>query len=80
LQYATQKGGTWKKLHPSEEVEGIIIITYNCNMSTPIALEGFIAKGKTHKVFTIILHTPQVTQATTLLEAKPKQIIYIGCE
>jgi hypothetical protein len=34
--------------------------------------KGFIAKGKAHKVFTIILRTPQVTQATSLHEAKPE--------
>jgi hypothetical protein len=33
-----------------------------------------------HKVLTIILHTPQVTQAMSLLEAKPKWIFYIGCD
>jgi hypothetical protein len=49
------------------------------NMNAPTALEGFIAKGKAHKVFTIILHTSQLTQATSLPETKPNRIIYIGC-
>jgi hypothetical protein len=40
----------------------------------------FIASGKTHKALTIILHTPQVTQAMSLLESKPKQKNYIGCD
>jgi hypothetical protein len=49
-------------------------------MNAPTALEGFITKGKAHKVFTIIVHTPQMTQAMSLPEVKPKQIIYIGCD
>jgi hypothetical protein len=36
-------------------------------MKTLIALEGFIARGKEQKVPTIIMHTPQVTQATSFL-------------
>jgi hypothetical protein len=40
----------------------------------------FIASGRVHKVLTFILHTLQVTQATSLPKAKPKQKIYIGCD
>jgi hypothetical protein len=36
-------------------------LTYNYNRSAFTTLEGSIVKGKTHKVLTIILHTPQVT-------------------
>ncbi len=37
-----------------------------------------IARGKVHKIFTIIMHTSQMTQATSLLETRPKQIFDIG--
>jgi hypothetical protein len=32
------------------------------------------------EVFTIILHTLQVTQSMSIPEAKPKWIFYIGCD
>jgi hypothetical protein len=32
-------------------------------MSTLTALKGFIARNKEQEVITIIMHTPQVTQA-----------------
>jgi len=47
-------------------------------MKTVTTPKDFIAKAKMHKVFTIILHTIEVTQATSLLEAKPKPIFDIG--
>ncbi len=47
-------------------------LTYDWNKNALTTLEGFITKGKVHKVFTIILHTPQVTQATSLPKSKPK--------
>jgi hypothetical protein len=40
--------------------------------------EGFIARGRMHKVFIIILHTMQVIQAMSLFEAQPKTICNIG--
>jgi hypothetical protein len=49
-------------------------------MSVVTTLECFIASGKTHEVFTIILHTSEVTQTTNLPKPKPKQIFYIGCD
>jgi hypothetical protein len=55
-------------------------LTYDWNMSALTTPKCFIASGKMHKVLTIILHTPQVTKATSLLEAKPKQFFYIGCD
>jgi hypothetical protein len=47
-------------------------------MSALTALEIFIAKAIVHKVFTIILHTMQVTQPTSLPKIKPKIIFDIG--
>jgi hypothetical protein len=47
-------------------------------MNALITLEGFIARGKVHKVLTIILHTMKVTQTTSLPEAQPKTIFNIG--
>jgi hypothetical protein len=44
---------------------------YECTTT----LKGF----KTHKVLTIIMYTPQVTQVTSLFKAKAKQFFYIGC-
>jgi hypothetical protein len=41
-------------------------LTYNRNMSALIAPKGFIVRSKMHKVFMIILHTPQVIQAMSL--------------
>ncbi len=49
-------------------------------MNTLTTLEGFIARATMHKVFTIIQHTLQVTQAMNLPKAKPKWIFYIGCD
>jgi hypothetical protein len=49
-------------------------------MSTFTAPRCFIVRSKTHKVLTIVLHTPQVTQATSLPKAKPKRIFYISCD
>jgi hypothetical protein len=46
-------------------------------MGALTALEGFIVRSKVHKVFTIIMHTPQVTQAKKLPKAKPKQIFIL---
>ncbi len=53
-------------------------LTYDWNKNALTTLEGFIATGKVHKVFIIILHTPQVTQAMNLPKSKPKWIFYIG--
>jgi hypothetical protein len=47
-------------------------------MNVFTAPKGFIVKGKTHKVLTIILHTTKVTQATSLPKAQPKTIFNIG--
>ncbi len=55
-------------------------LTYNWNMSALTTLEGFIAKSRVHKAFTIIMHPLQVTQTMSLLEVKPKQMFYIGCD
>jgi hypothetical protein len=41
-------------------------------MSALTTPKCFILNGKKHKVLTIVLHVPQVTQAMSLLEAKPK--------
>jgi hypothetical protein len=49
-------------------------------MNALAAIEDFIAKAKTHKVLIIIMHIMQVTQTTSLLEAKPKTIFDIGCD
>jgi hypothetical protein len=49
-------------------------------MSTFTAPRCFIAKNRTHKVLTIILHTSQVTQTINLSKAKPKQMFYISCD
>jgi hypothetical protein len=46
-------------------------------LTTP---KGFIARGRMHKVFIIISHTSQVTQAMNLPETKPKLFFYIGCD
>jgi hypothetical protein len=46
-------------------------------MNAPTTQECFIANGKVYEVFTIILHTQQVTQAMNLLETKPKQIFIL---
>jgi hypothetical protein len=44
------------------------------------APKDFIVKAIMHKVFIIILNTTQLTQATSLLEVKPKTIFDIGCD
>jgi hypothetical protein len=56
--FAPKRGSGWSQLQ----------LTYNWNMNA-LTLEGFIVRGKMYKIFTIILHTTQVTQATSLLEA-----------
>ncbi len=53
-------------------------LTYDWNINAFITLEGFIARSKAQKVFTIILYTMQVTQAMSLLEAQPKIIFNIN--
>jgi hypothetical protein len=40
----------------------------------------FIVRGNVHKVLTIVLHTTQVTQTTSLLEVKPKFFFDISCD
>jgi len=47
-------------------------------MNTFTAPEGFIRRGKAHKVLTIIMHTTKVTQAMNPLEVQPKIIFNIG--
>jgi hypothetical protein len=49
-------------------------------MNALVVIEDFIVEAKTHKVLIIIMDTTQVTQATSLLEAKPKTIFDIGCD
>jgi hypothetical protein len=49
-------------------------------MCALIAPKDFIARGRVHKMFTIILHIMQVTQTTSLLETKPNIIFDIGCD
>jgi len=49
-------------------------------MGALTTLKGFIVRSKMQKVFTIIMHTPQMTQATNLPKVKPKQKIYVGCD
>jgi hypothetical protein len=66
--FASKQGSKWNQLH----------LTYEWNMNTFTTLEGFIVRGRTHKVRTIILHTMQVTQAMSLLEAQPKIIFNIN--
>jgi hypothetical protein len=46
-------------------------------MNALIAPKGFIAKGRMHKVLTIILHTIQVTQAKKILKVSPKIVFNI---
>jgi hypothetical protein len=43
-------------------------------LTTP---KGFIARGKAHKILSIILHTTKVTQAMSLPEVQPKTIFNI---
>jgi hypothetical protein len=45
-----------------------------------ISPEHFIAKGSLHKVLIVVLHTMQVTQATSLSKAKPKNVFDINCD
>jgi hypothetical protein len=47
-------------------------------MNALITLEGFFARGRTHKIFINILHTMKVTQAMNLFEVQPKTIFNIG--
>jgi hypothetical protein len=47
-------------------------------MNTLTTPKCFNAKGKAHKVFTIILHTMQVIQATSLPKVQPKSIFNIS--
>jgi hypothetical protein len=49
-------------------------------MSTLTELECLIANARARKVFIIILHTLQVTQAMSLPKAKPKLFFYITCD
>jgi hypothetical protein len=48
-----------------------------CAFTAP---KDFIAKANLHKVFIVVLHTPQVTPTTSLLKVKPKTIFYISCD
>jgi hypothetical protein len=48
-----------------------------CALTT---LEDFITQSNANKVFTIVMQKPQVTQATSFPEAKPKIILNIGCD
>jgi hypothetical protein len=49
-------------------------------MNALIAPKCLIANAGMHKVLTIILHTLQMTQATSPPKVKPKWIFYIGCD
>jgi hypothetical protein len=46
-----------------------------CALTTP---KDFIARHNAHKVFTVILHIMQMTQAMNLLEAMPKTVFDIS--
>ncbi len=48
-----------------------------CALTTP---KHFIVRDNVHKVLIVDLHTMQVTQATSFLEAKPKIDFDISCE
>jgi hypothetical protein len=48
-----------------------------CALTTP---KDFIAKASVHKVFIVIMQTPQVTQATSFPKAHTKIILDIGCD
>jgi len=48
-----------------------------CALTAP---KDFIARANAHKVFIVVLHTPQVIQAMSLLKVKPKIIFYISCD
>jgi hypothetical protein len=69
IESASKQGSRWNHCY----------LTYGWNMNTVITLKCFIACGA-HKVFTIILHTLQLTQATSLPETKPKQFFHISCD
>jgi hypothetical protein len=47
-------------------------------MRAVTALKDFIAKARMHKILTIILHTMQMTQTTSLPE--PKIVFDSGCD
>jgi hypothetical protein len=47
--FASKWGSEWKQCH----------LTYNWNMSALIAPTYFIARGQTHKILIVILHTKQ---------------------
>jgi hypothetical protein len=49
-------------------------------MNALTAPKCLIVNVRAHKVFTIILQRPQVTQAMNLPKAEPKQIIHISCD
>jgi hypothetical protein len=48
-----------------------------CALTT---LTDFITKASVHKVLIVVMQTPQVTQATSFLEAQVKIILDIGCD
>jgi hypothetical protein len=49
-------------------------------MSALITLECLNVSDRMHKIFIISLHTPQVTQTTSLPKTKPKWFFYIHCD
>jgi hypothetical protein len=57
-EFVSKQGSGWNQCH----------LTYDWNMNALATIEAFIAKIKMHKVLIIIMHTTQVTQATSLLE------------
>ncbi len=67
-------------MHRSEEAERIIVIWPTIEIWAHSPHQKLSLRHKMHKVLTIILHTPQVTQTTSLPKAKPKWIFYISCD
>ncbi len=53
-------------------------LAHDWNMCALVIPKDFIARANAHKVFIIVLHTMQMTQATSLLEAKPKIVFDIN--
>jgi hypothetical protein len=70
IEFACKGGSKWKQCH----------LTHDWNMCAFAALEDFIARANAHRIFTIIMKTPQVTQVTNFLETKPRTILNIGCD
>jgi hypothetical protein len=55
-------------------------LTHDWNTCALTAIKDFIARANAHKVFTVVMQTPQVTQAMSFFEVKFKTILDIGCD